>query len=137
MLLPIACLAGCRSGKVVKTEFYPMKKLLVEENFAASNVKTASAEILDVSVKDSILIINVKYYAGENLNDFDLVTDGKMIKTLPPIVSLYLRNNTPGANEKKLVFQELQFNMSPAKQWSADQVVFHLAGYTGDIHLKF
>jgi|GEM_PF-1069372 len=119
----------CKSTRPVQSGFYPEKELIIDYDMELSEETDNNFEIYDVSMHDGKLYIYVRYRAGEVLDDFELVTNGLLTKTYPPLVPLVLKRNPSGTEGRKLVMEELIFDVSKARQWTEDQVIFRLLGY--------
>jgi len=74
---------------------------------------------------------------GARLHNFDLVNHCTLLKSLPPVVTLYLIDTWVTDRHYKRVNQKLRFNVSPARQWAKNQVVFNLNGYPDPIIYRY
>ncbi|HDR88736.1 MAG TPA: hypothetical protein ENN63_03800 [Bacteroidetes bacterium] len=119
----------CKSTRPVQSGFYSEKELIIDYDMELPEETDSHVEIYDVSIHDGKLYIYVRYRAGEVLDDFELFTNGLLTKTYPPMVPLVLKRNPSGTKGEKTVMEELIFDVSKARQWSDDQIIFRLLGY--------
>lgn len=119
----------CKSTRPVQSGFYSEKELIIDYNMELPEETDSQFEIYDVSIHDGKLSVYVRYHAGEILDDFELLTNGLITKTYPPMVPLVLKRNPRSSERTKLVMEELIFDVSKARQWADDQIIFRLLGY--------
>lgn len=121
----------------MKTGSSPDKILHVQSDAVIPARGECPCTIVNAWIEDSLLVVHVKYRTGARLHDFDLVTDGTLLKSLPPVVTLYLIEKSVTDRRYTWVNQELRFNVSPARQWAKNQVVFNLNGYPDPIIYRY
>lgn len=137
-ILVMIFLVQCKgSREVVNSSFFPVKEITIDYEFDLPEKLDENHEVYGVTLKGDILSLNVKYYYGEELHDFKLITNGLYQKTLPPVVHLYLASTEKGGEPEKLVFQEIQFDISSIKQWGTDQIVLRILGYPNVVIYRF
>ncbi len=75
----------------------------------------AAYRIDSIGIVGDVLFVFVNYSGGCNEHSFELISNGKYAKSLPPQLSLCLKHSNNGDMCKKLVSQELKFDISKIK----------------------
>lgn len=90
---------------------------------AADMAATGSAYKLDsISLKGDVLSVYVNYSGGCKDHSFELVSNGMYAKSLPPQLSLCLKHTGNDDMCKKLVMQELKFDISKVRYKTGSSV---------------
>lgn len=79
-----------------------------------------------LSISGNILSVFVNYAGGCKEHSFDLVSDGMYAKSLPPQLSLCLKHTGNDDMCKKLVKQELKFDVSGLQYKGGNTVILKL-----------
>jgi hypothetical protein len=79
----------------------------------------------------------VTYSGGCADHTFELLTDGMLMKSLPPKQFYFLKHQANGDACEALISETLQFDMSGIDRANANQLVVILSEYTGNATLTF
>ena len=96
-----------------------VKSVTVDSQTDMSNTG-ASYTVDSLAIKGNILSVFVNYSGGCQEHSFELLSDGLIAKSMPPQVTVCLRHNNNGDACRKLVMQELKFDVSAVKYKSGD-----------------
>lgn len=123
--LLIATLGGCKTKQpVVKEEdgLGMMQELLTgNDGFITVDkayvgpAKGDAFTIQDMSVVGDSLFIGVQYSGGCKTHEFKMISNGNMLKSLPPQLPLYLEHNGNGDNCRALKSEKLAFDLKPLR----------------------
>lgn len=88
---------------------------------------TGAAYRLDsLSLNGDVLSVFVNYSGGCKEHTFELISNGMYAKSMPPQISLCLKHTNNEDMCKKLVVQELKFNISKIKYERSKSLVVRL-----------
>ncbi len=90
-----------------------------------------------MSAEGHMLSIEVTYSGGCADHTFELLTDGMLMKSLPPKQFYFLKHQANGDACEALISETLQFDMSGIDRANANQLVVILSEYTGNATLTF
>lgn len=102
-----------------------IKNVVIDPNFDVSNTG-AVYKIDSVYLIGDILHINVNYSGGCENHSFELFSTGLYMKSMPPQISVYLKHTNNNDACRKLVMQELQFNISSLKYKGTENTIILL-----------
>ncbi len=94
---------------------------------AADMAATGSAYKLDsIALKGDVLSVFLNYSGGCKDHSFELVSNGMYAKSMPPQLSLCLKHTGNDDMCKKLVMQELKFDISKIKYKGSNSLTVKL-----------
>ncbi len=125
LLFASALLSACHTREVGQTNSVKMieapntepeiKDIIIDPKLDAANLGGSGTSIDSISVKGDILSIFATYGGGCKKHIFDLYSTGIYAKSLPPQLTIYLKHVNNDDRCKKLVIQELKFNIAAVK----------------------
>ena len=119
--------AACHKKGMTKTADNSPKANEVKVDATADMSATGGAYKLDsLSLKGDELSVFVNYSGGCKEHSFELISNGMYAKSLPPQLMLCLKHTSNDDMCKKLVMQELKFNISKIKYQGGKSVVVKL-----------
>lgn len=131
---------GCSNSKSYSTaaEEFPVPSestervmevspLIVKRNTAFTTGDAYT--ILDAIIGGDILTIAVQYGGGCKTHEFDLYTDGAIMKSLPPQMNLTLHHNANQDMCRALVIDTIYFNVASVKSEDSGSLIFRLNNY--------
>ena len=107
----------------------PIVKMGYEASTDPFTIKTARIE-------GEMLIIEVSYSGGCKEHDFQLFTDGMLMKSLPPKQTYFLKHAANADFCKKMVHDTLRYDLSGISAGNAKELKIILAGYKEEMILK-
>ena len=107
----------------------PIVKMGYEASTDPFTIKTARIE-------GEVLIIEVSYSGGCKEHDFQLFTDGMLMKSLPPKQTFFLKHASNADFCKKMVHDTLRYDLSGISAGNAKELKIILAGYKEELTLK-
>ena len=116
---------GASSTNTVKTE-EAINEVIINAS-VDMNDKGAAYTIDSVKVKDDILSVFVKYSGGCKPHNWDLISNGKYSKSLPPQIEVVLKHANNNDNCRRLSFRELKFNVAKLKDPGNKTIAIKLA----------
>lgn len=78
--------------------------------------------IMDVSVVGDSIHIAVQFSGGCQSHTFQMISNGNMLKSLPPQLPLYLEHNANGDNCRALVTKKLAFDLKPLRAQTGKKI---------------
>jgi hypothetical protein len=109
-----------------------INKVIVDPNLDIASLGGVATSIDSITIKGDILSVFVNYGGGCKKHIFDLYSNGVYAKSLPPQLTLYLKHINNDDRCRKLVIQELKFNISSVK-YKKGALIIKL----GDFSLKY
>ncbi len=121
--------------------------VLDNQSSGSSNTTTASAKVLiidqntakypmdavmirDASVIGDSLTMLVAFSGGCKAHDFKVITNGAMMKSMPPQINVLLSHDAHGDMCEALLTQDVTVSLEPLKQQAqSGGIVIHLAGF--------
>lgn len=100
------------------------KKIIVEQGHAVNEEKTYT--INSFSVEADVLTLNLTYKGGCGKHNFELYSNGLLMKSLPPQLDVILEHrqeNETCTDEKK---QTLKFDLAPIKKPGNPKVILNI-----------
>ncbi len=88
-----------------------MKNVTVDAQ-ADMSTTGAAYNVDSISVEGDVLSVFVNYSGGCKEHSFELLSNGMYAKSLPPQISVCLKHTNNEDNCRKLVMQELKFNIA-------------------------
>jgi len=79
---------------------------------ADMSVTGAAYNVDSISLSGDVLSVFVNYSGGCKDHSFELISNGMYAKSMPPQVSVILKHTNNGDNCRKLVMEELKFNVA-------------------------
>ena len=92
-----------------------IKNIIIDSKLDGANIGGASFNVDSLAIAGDVLSIFVNYSGGCKEHTFELYSNKMYAKSLPPQLILYLKhiNNEDGC--RRLITQELKFNISAVK----------------------
>jgi hypothetical protein len=119
-----ACHKKKQTGSSVDTP--PANEVIIDA--AADMSATGAAYKVDsIAVNGDILSVYVNYSGGCKDHVFELVSNGMYAKSLPPQLTLCLKHKNNEDMCRKLVMQELKFNIKKAQYKGGKTVMIKLS----------
>ena len=113
------------NSPVAKDTIEPTKKAIIAPD--ADLMNTGAYYTVDtIFIKGDTLSVLINYSGGCKDHSFELYTNGNYAKSLPPQLSLCLRHTNNGDGCRKLIMQELKFNINNLKYPGKNTVVLKL-----------
>ncbi|MEN9333810.1 MAG: hypothetical protein RLY35_990 [Bacteroidota bacterium] len=78
--------------------------------------------ILDVNVNGDSLYVGVQYSGGCKAHEFKMISNGNMLKSLPPQLPLYLEHQANGDNCRALKTEKLAFDLKPLRTQNGKKI---------------
>ena len=101
-------------------------KLLVNMDYQQPKDMPA-VTIKSAAVKGDYLTVNVEYSGGCELHNFDLITRGMYMKSLPPQLPIMLNHENNGDACRELKSEKLVFDITEARYGNDE---------SGEVHLR-
>ena len=133
-ILPIVWCCGS-SQKALKKNEPMIQNVTMAINFSEHARNTAETEILNASITDSTLTLNVKYNGGCKDHSFKLIGSQMIQKSMPPIRGIMLIHHSNNDDCREVIEEELKFNVSDFKYPNGD-IYLNLKGYEERILFK-
>ena len=85
--------------------------------------------INSAEIKGDNLVISVSYSGGCETHEWKLMTNGAMMKSLPPQMNITLWHNNNGDNCRGLITEDLTFNLKTIKAGESGTIVLRLRNH--------
>ena len=99
--------------------------------------KEPDYSIGNVLVSDSILVIFLNYKGGKRTYTFDLIFNGKYLKSLPVQVNLFLKPNKVKKSRDKIQKRQLKFKLTKLEHLDYGTLIINLYSFPEKIHYKY
>ncbi|MES2284928.1 MAG: hypothetical protein V4547_04505 [Bacteroidota bacterium] len=96
-----------------------IKNVIVDSDLDIATIGGALTNIDSLAIKGDVLSIFVNYSGGCKDHSFDLYSNGMYAKSLPPKLTLFLKQTDNDDGCRSLINQELKFNISAVKYTSS------------------
>lgn len=93
--------------------------------------------INDVRIDNNKMVINVSYGGGCETHEWKLLTNGAMMKSMPPQMNVTLWHNSNGDNCRGWITEDLEFNLSPINSGDKGTIVLRLRNYDTKIVCEY
>lgn len=115
MLLAASLFFSCKTKKNASTEMNnsnsEIESVLLQKELNISELNS-NYKIDSIALDNDILSVFVNYSGGCQKHKFELLFNGMYAKSLPPQTTLYLNHISNDDLCKKLIFQEVRFNIA-------------------------
>lgn len=115
MLLAASLFFSCKTKKSATAEMYnsnsEIENVILKTELNISEIKP-NYKIDSIAINKDILSVFVNYSGGCQKHKFELLFNGMYAKSLPPQATLYLNHISNDDLCKKLIFQEVRFNIA-------------------------
>ena len=78
--------------------------------------------VVDMSVVGDSLHVAVQYSGGCKTHTFQMISNGNLLKSLPPQLPLFLEHNANGDNCRALLTEKLAFDLKPLRTQSGKKI---------------
>jgi hypothetical protein len=125
--LPIIWCCG-NSQKAMKKNDQIIKDVTVSNDFSEFTRNSSETEIIEASILDSTLTLNIKYNGGCKDHTFELIGSQMIQKSMPPIRGIMLAHYSNNDDCREVIEEELKFNVAKFKYPNGD-IYLNLQGY--------
>lgn len=130
----MAILTSCKSKDVVasedkstqQTKIEEINKLEVDKGYTAKLVDAIT--ITNTAIEGNNLLISVSFSGGCETHDFRLLTNGAIMKSMPPQMNITLEHDGHGDNCRSMIEQTLVYDISEAKSFGSGAILLILNG---------
>ena len=133
-IMPLAWSCG-NSKKALKKNEPMIQSVLLAMDFSEYTRNSSETEIINASIMDSTLTLNVKYNGGCKDHTFELIGSKIIQKSMPAVRGIILVHNAYSDDCREVIEQELKFNISDFKYPNGD-IYLKLNGYKERILFK-
>lgn len=112
-----------------------IQEVIMSSNFSEYARNSADTEILNASIMDSTLTLNIKYNGGCKDHTFELIGSQMIQKSMPPIRGIMLIHHANEDDCREVIEQDLKFNITDFKYPNGD-IYLSLTGYKERILFK-
>lgn len=126
-----------KSDKIASNESSSL--VIVNPEFIAPEENDAF-EITNAEIKGNDLILNVTYSGGCQEHEFKAYSNNMYMKSMPPILGLFIAHNSNGDNCRTLVEKTLRFDLSSVKYPGTDSdytLMLRINNWKGDLEYKY
>lgn len=130
----MAILTSCKSKDAVASEDKSAQETMVEETNKLEISKDYSAKLVDAiaitstAIEGNNLLISVSYSGGCETHDFKLMSNGAIMKSMPPQMNITLEHNGNGDSCRAMIEQTLVYDISEAKSYASGTIILILNG---------
>ena len=121
----ISCQKKIAKNSDSTTKTNTIKNVIIDTQTDISNTG-ANYAIDSLKINGDVLSVFVNYSGGCKTHSFDLVSNGMYAKSLPPQLTLCLRHTANDDNCRKLVMEELKFNIAKAQSPGSKKLLIKL-----------
>ncbi len=126
-LLPMLFLVSCSgTGKSQKTaeKQVELKPVIIEQGHPTS--ETQAYSIKSFSIEGDVLTIYVSYKGGCGKHDFNLYSNGLLMKSLPPQINVFLEQKVENESCSNEINQTLKFDLTPIKKPGNAKIILNI-----------
>ena len=131
LILAISCGNSKRAQKKAMKNNQPV---VLTNDFVSYARLNADVNIVNASIIDSTLTLNVSFNGGCEKHSFELIGSKMIQKSMPPIRNIMLIHHSNNDSCRELVEQELKFNISEF-QYPGSVIMLALKGW--DTKLRY
>lgn len=117
---------SCSNSKIINSQNSTNIKSLIFDSTIDYSVKGDNYVVDSLFIKDDILTILVNYSGGCKSHEFSLYSNGTFAKSLPVQATLLLKHNGNLDLCKKLVVEELKFNIKELKKKPSEKIIIKI-----------
>ncbi len=127
-ILTLIIMSCGHSKKTSKKNAPIVHEVILANDFSAYARNSANTQILNATITDSILSLDISYNGGCKPHTFDLIGSKMIQKSMPPIRGIMLAHNDNEDDCRELIEETIKFNINKFRYPNQD-IVLKLQGY--------